>query len=91
MLSGVRERDAMSVIASIVPPSAMEPNPIPEPPEPRLVVAKAVRDFLKGLPAPVKCGAEAISALDAKLRTVLLEAVSRAEGNGRKTLKPIDL
>jgi len=82
----------MSVIASIVPPDAMESEPIPEPtPEPKLIVAKAVRDFLKGLPTPVKCGAEAMSALDAKLRTVLLEAVSRAQGNSRKILKPLDL
>jgi hypothetical protein len=69
----------------------MDPEPVSEPSEARIVVAKAVRDFLKGLPTPVKCGAEAISALDAKLRIMLLEAVSRAEGNGRKTLKPVDL
>ena len=82
----------MSEIASIVPPDAMDPEPISEPaPEPRLFVAKAVRDFLKGLPAPVKCGSETLSVLDAKLRTILLEAVSRAQGNGRKILKPIDL
>ena len=76
----------MSVIASIVSPDAMESEPTPEPtptPEPKLLVAKAVRDFLKGLPTPVKCGAEAMSALDAKLRTV--------QRNSRKILKPLDL
>ena len=85
----------MAKIASIVTPDAMmesEPSPEPAPaPEPNFLVAKAVRDFLKSLPTPVKCGAEALSALDAKLRRVILEAVSRAQENGRKTLKPIDL
>jgi len=81
----------MSVIASIVTPDAM-PEASPEPDlEPKLVVAKAVRAFLKGLPLPVKCGAEVVSSIDEKLRRVLLEAASRAQENGRKTLKPIDL
>ena len=80
----------MSVIASIVTPDAMPESPEPSP-EPKLVVAKAVRDFLKNLPLPVKCGAEVLSAIDMKLRRVLLEAVSRAQENGRKTLKPADL
>ena len=83
----------MSVIASIVTPDAMieAPEPSDPPEESKLVVAKAVRAFLRGLPLPVKCGAEVISAIDAKLRHVLLEAASRAQENGRKSLKPADL
>ena len=81
----------MSVIASIVTPDAMPDSPPESGPEPKLVVAKAVRDFLKSLPLPVKCGAEVLSAIDVKLRRVLLEAACRAQENGRKTLKPIDL
>ena len=82
----------MSVIASIVTPDAMiEARPEPSDPDSKLVVAKAVRAFLKGLPFPVKCGAEVVSLIDEKLRRVLLEAASRAQENGRKTLKPIDL
>ena len=84
----------MSVIASIVTPDAMfgctEPSDPPES-DSKLVVAKAVRAFLKGLPLPVKCGAEVVSAIDDKLRRVLLEAASRAQENGRKSLKPADL
>ena len=56
-----------------------------------LVVAKAVRGFLKELPAQMICGAEMLSAINATLQSLLLEAASRAHDNGRKTLKPADL
>jgi hypothetical protein len=87
----------MSVIASIVAPNVElggcppEPSEFPSEPEPKLVVAKAVRAFVNSLPTPVKCSAGLISAVDSKLRDVLLEAVARAQANGRKTLKPADL
>ena len=59
--------------------------------ESRLIVAKAVREYLKQLPVPTICGAEAIGAINAKLQSLLAEAASRAHENGRKTLKPVDL
>ena len=87
----------MSGIASIVAPNVElgecrpEPSESPLESESKLVVAKAVRAFVNSLPSPVKCSAGLVSAVDAKLRDVLLEAVSRAQANGRKTLKPADL
>ena len=85
------------MIASIVAPDAELGECPPEPSDPslesesKLVVAKAVRAFVNGLPSPVKCSAGLVSAIDDKLRHLLLEAVSRAQANGRKTLKPADL
>ena len=86
----------MAVIASIVTPDAMFgvcPSGPSNPPESdsKLVVAKAVRAFINGLPSPVKCSAGLVSAIDDKLRHLLLEAVSRAQANGRKIVKPVDL
>jgi hypothetical protein len=56
-----------------------------------LIVAKSVRALLTSIPLPVNCGAEVPSAINARLRRLLLEAASRAHENGRKTLKPSDL
>jgi hypothetical protein len=72
------------------PPEPSDPSPCQDS-DSKLVVAKAVRAFLKGLPLPVKCGAEVITAIDDRLRRLLLEAASRAQDNGRKTLKIADL
>ena len=63
-------KGTMSVVASIVTPDAMlgvcppEPSDPPPQEDSKLVVAKTVRALLKGLPSPVKCGAEVISAID---------------------------
>jgi histone H3/H4 len=59
--------------------------------ESRLIVAKAVREYLKQLPVPAICGAEMLGAVNAKLQSLLAEAASKAHENGRKTLKPSDL
>ena len=56
-----------------------------------LLVATAVRAFLKGLPTPMACGDEVLEAVNAKLKILLKEAAMRATGNGRKTLKVCDL
>ena len=56
-----------------------------------LLVAAAVRMFLKGLPTPMACGDEALAAINTKLKLILMEAAVRATGNGRKTLKVCDL
>ena len=56
-----------------------------------LLVATAVRGLLKGLPTPMACGDEALAAINAKLKLILMAAAVRADGNGRKTLKACDL
>jgi len=56
-----------------------------------LVVAKAVREYLKGLPNPVNCSAEALAMINTKLQCILLEAAGRSHDNGRKTLTASDL
>ena len=56
-----------------------------------LIVAKAVREYLKSLPNPVNCSAEALVTINAKLQCLLLEAAGRSHDNGRKTLKESDL
>ena len=56
-----------------------------------MVVAKSVRALLKSLPTPVNCGAEALTAINAKVQRLLLEAAGRAHDNGRKTFKASDL
>lgn len=55
------------------------------------VVTKAVRNFLKGLPVPIHCGADFIPALNTMLQQQLNDAVSRAKANGRKTVRSSDL
>ena len=56
-----------------------------------LLVATAVRAFLKELATPMACGDEALAALNTKMKLVLTEAAVRATGNGRKTLKVCDI
>jgi len=55
-----------------------------------LVVAKSVRGMLKGMPAGMHCGADALPMLNTRVQEILTEAASRAAGNGRKTLKGCD-
>ena len=55
-----------------------------------LIVAKAVREYLKSLPNPVNCSG-ALVTVNAKLQCLLLEAAGRTHDNGRKTLKASDL
>ena len=93
--------EPMSVIASIVSPD-MDSAPVPEEVSSKrrsseveepdtLVVAKAVRALHKSLPIPANCGPEAMSAINTKLKYLVMEAASRAHENGRKTLKPADV
>jgi hypothetical protein len=56
-----------------------------------LIIAKAVREYLKGLPNPVNCSAEALAMINTRLQRLLLEAAGRTYDNGRKTLKASDL
>ena len=95
----------MEVIASLVdPPMELAPGdkrprgrPKSEEPAKRqraddsLIIAKAVREFLKGAPTPVSCSAEALVAINQRLQCILLEAVGRTYDNKRKTLKACDL
>lgn len=55
------------------------------------VVTKAVRNFLKGLPVPIHCGADFIPALNSMLQQQLNDAVTRAKANGRKTVRSSDI
>ena len=56
-----------------------------------LIVARAVREYLKTLPNPVNCSAEALVTINAKLQCLLMEAACRSHDNRRKTLKASDL
>ena len=56
-----------------------------------VIVVSAVRSFLKGLPEPVHCGADAMVAINAKLIRVLEEAAWRARAEGRSTLMMHDI
>ena len=56
-----------------------------------LLVAAAVRTFLRDLSTPMACGDEALAALNTKLKLILTDAAVRATGNGRKTLKVYDI
>ena len=55
-----------------------------------LVVAKAVRQYLKNNETAMHCGADALPALNAKIAGLLRDAMQRAQQNGRKTLKGCD-
>lgn len=55
-----------------------------------LLVAKAVRLYLKTHESSMHCGSDALPALNAKLADLLREASGRARANGRKTLKASD-
>ena len=55
-----------------------------------LIVAKAVRQYLKNNETAMHCGADALPALNAKLADLLRDAMQRAQQNGRKTLKGCD-
>ena len=95
----------MEVIASLVDPpmeltpTVKRPRGKAEAEEPAkrqrtddgLIVVKAVREYLKGIPTPVNCSAEALVAINMRLQCILLEAVGRTYDNGRKTLKACDL
>ncbi len=52
-----------------------------------LVVKSAVRAQLKGM----RTGGDLFKALDEKVAHVLKHATERAKGNGRKTLRGVDL
>jgi hypothetical protein len=56
-----------------------------------LVVHKAVRMTLKGLPAPYHVSSDFISALNTRVHELLIDATNRAHSNGRKTLRASDL
>ena len=56
-----------------------------------VIVVNTVRSFLKGLPEPVHCGAEAMAAVNAKLVCILEEAAQRARAEGRVTLMKHDI
>ena len=56
-----------------------------------VLVEKAVRAMLKSLPTPANCGKDAMQALNVKMKALITEAAARASGNGRKTLKPVDV
>ena len=55
-----------------------------------LVVAKAVRQYLKNNETAMHCGADALPVLNAKITGLLRDAMQRAQQNGRKTLKGCD-
>jgi histone H3/H4 len=55
-----------------------------------LVVAKAVRQYLKNNETPLHCGGDALPALSGKVAGLLRDAARRAQQNGRKTLKGCD-
>ncbi|MBI4009654.1 MAG: DUF1931 domain-containing protein [Candidatus Aenigmarchaeota archaeon] len=52
-----------------------------------LVVKSAVRASLKGM----RSGGDFFKALDEKVAHILKHAAERAKGNGRKTLRGVDL
>ena len=52
-----------------------------------LVVKSAVRASLKGM----RSGGDFFKALDEKVAIILKKATERAKGNGRKTLRGVDL
>ena len=54
-----------------------------------LVVKTKVKDFIKA--KGKKSGDELIEALNAKVQEILLGAISRADANGRTTLRSQDL
>lgn len=56
-----------------------------------MVVAKAVKGFLKNYPTPMNVGGDVIRALNAKVADDLVLAANRALGNGRKTIRAVDL
>ena len=72
-------------------PEAGEPAKRQRTEDGSLITAKAVREYLKGLPSPVNCSAEALAMINTKLQYLLLEAVGRTYDNGRKSLKASDL
>lgn len=78
--------------AATVVPGAQEPAAVVE--EGRsgvLVVHKAVRMTLKGLPTPYHVSSDFISALNTRVHELLIDATNRAHANGRKTLRASDL
>jgi hypothetical protein len=62
-----------------------------KPAEGYLVVAKAVRQMLKGLPVPLHLSSDFLPSLNAKVAELIVEATQRATSNSRKTLRASDL
>lgn len=56
-----------------------------------LVVAKSVKTLLKNQEPSMHCGHDALPAINEAIKDVILNAVKRAVGNGRKTLKACDI
>jgi len=54
-----------------------------------LVVGSKVKEYVKS--KGLNSSGDMSEALSKKVEELLAEAVKRAEGNGRKTLRPIDL
>ena len=55
-----------------------------------LIVAKAVRLYLKNHETAMHCGSDALPALNAKITEALNDACGRAKLNGRRTIKRCD-
>jgi len=52
-----------------------------------LVVKSNVKKFCRGM----RCSKDFYNALDRKVEDILREAIDRARGNKRATLRPVDL
>jgi len=52
-----------------------------------LVVRSNVKKFCRGM----RCSKDFFGALDRKVEDILREAIDRAKGNKRATLRPVDL
>jgi hypothetical protein len=77
--------------AATAAPGAQEPAAVEEGRSGVLVVHKAVRMTLKGLPTPYHVSSDFISALNTRVHELLIDATNRAHANGRKTLRASDL
>jgi hypothetical protein len=56
------------------------------------VVVKTVKNFLRNAaPEPIHMGGDFIAALNAKVAEDIMQAIQRVLGNGRKTIRGIDL
>jgi histone H3/H4 len=57
---------------------------------PRLVVESKVKEYAKSL-SEVNVSGDFVDALSEKVGEMISGAVSRCEGNNRKTIRPVDL
>lgn len=56
------------------------------------VVVKTVKNFLRNAaPEPIHMGGDFVAALNAKVAEDIMQAIQRVLGNGRKTIRGIDL